>query len=683
MMKKRIISIVLSVTALLVMCTLASCRRTGDGDDTVITTTAPDATTADLSAIIGVKRTVTGKELGCTPFSADSGDASVVEASVLDREVVLTATGAGSAAVTVKNTYGEEFVLNVTCDPSGSIDVSGKYAPAEGSVNVKDFMKSGEQDAAVAIQAAIDSLPNGGTVYIPRGVYIISQIQLKKGIRLRLEGIVRDYTKDYSKSGAQNAYTRGDFAVLRTVGKGDMFLNHENHAFGRNGCSDFEITGGVLDMQGKVRCFIWCCADGVLLKNVILKDCPNNHAIQVTGSKNVTITECMFVGYNYGTNNTNAEVIQVEQSHPGAIGSGDNPAAKFDAGEYYTCSNVEISNCYFGKSDRFDAPTYAIGHHGQVHRSAVSGIKIKGCVFDNCRCSAIRYPGFSNVEISGNTFISNRANSVSPYDVPSQIYLILKNSDITVKVKNQNGGTVSAYYAKKFACEGSINTVIENNEFIFGAASKMRAAVVANSNTYDFDATYETGAMYVKWYTETAKMYRGYRLVQNRIENLTVRGNKITVDEKYAGTGYFFQFSGVNGLACENNTVEGKEYNTSGNANGVKMMYTRASGCTHMSQYQKKYSISASRTCPVDILLEGEGGMTLRCTATGGEQRLNINSDGGRLVLTTDENGVLHITPVADEGKTFAGYTVATGELKQNGSRYEFGASVTISANFK
>ena len=52
-------------------------------------------------------------------------------------------------------------------------------------------------------------------------------------------------------------------------------------------------------------------------------------------------------------------------------------------------------------------------------------------------------------------------------------------------------------------------------------------------------------------------------------------------------------------------------------------------------------------------------------------------------MLTTDENGVLHITPVADEGKTFAGYTVATGELKQNGSRYEFGASVTISANFK
>ena len=680
-MKKKILSVLCAVAALFVMCSLAACNNTGEGKDDPVTT--PAETTADLSELIGVERKLGASDIGCTPFAAVSGDTTVVEAGVLDREVVLVATGAGSTEVTVKNTYGEEFALKVVCDPSGTVEVEGKYEPAAGSVNVKDFMKSGTSDATAAIQAAIDSLPGGGTVYIPRGTYIIKQIQLKQGIRLRLEGLVRDYTKDFSKSGAQNAYTRGDFAVLRTVGSGDMFLNHENHAYGRNGCSDFEITGGVLDMQGKVRCFIWCCADGVLLKNVILKDCPNNHAIQVTGSKNVRITECMFVGYNYTSNNTNAEVIQIEQSHPGAIGSGDNPASKFAAGEYYTCSNVEISNCYFGKSDRYDAPTYAIGHHGQVHKSAVNGLKITGCVFDNCRCSAIRYPGFSNVEISGNTFISNRANSVSPDSVQSQINLILKNSDIKISAKNSSGTAVTAYYAKKFACEGSINTVIENNEFIFGAASKMRAAVMATSNTYDFDATYETGAMYINWYTEAAKMYRGYKLVQNRIENLTVRGNKITVDEKYAGNGLFFQFSGVNGLACEDNTVEGKEYNTSGSANGVKMLYTRASGCTHMTQYGKKLSVVTSRVCPIDIVLEGEGGMTLRCTASGGDQRLNLTSDGGRLELTVDDNGVMHVTPVAEEGKVFAGYTVTTGSLKQNGSRYEYSASVTILANFK
>lgn len=678
-MKKKTLFILLAALALMSALVLSSCNGEKVPDDE---TTVPE-TTVDLSAIIGVTRSLTRDDLGgCTPFIAESADPSVVEARVMDREIQLTATGAGTAAVKVKNTYGEDFEITVTCDPSGTISFEGEYKPVENSVNVKDFTSSSKMSTTEAIQAAIDSLPNGGTVYIPRGLYVISQIRLKQGIRLRLEGLVRDYTKDFSKSGAQNAYTRGDFAVLRTAGSGDLFLNNELHGYGRNGCSDFEITGGVLDMQGKVRCFVWCCAEDILLKNVILKDCPNNHAIQVTGCKNVRITECMFAGYNYGSNNTTAEVIQVEQTHPGAIGAGDNPAIKFDAGEYFFCSDVEISNCYFGKSDRFDAPTYAIGHHGQSYNSAVTGIKITGCVFDNCRCSAIRYPGYSDVEISGNTFISNRDNSVSPESVPGQINIVSKNSDIKVNVKNKNGTMVSAYYAKKFACIGSVNTVIENNEFIFGTASKMRAAVIATSNTYDFDATYETGALYTNWYTETAYTSTGYRLAKNRIENLTVRGNKITVDANYAGNGYFFQFTGVIGLACEDNTVEGKEYNTSGNANGVKMQYTRAVSCTHMTQYQRKYAIMAARTCPVNIVLEGTGGMTLRCTASS-EKKLILEAESGRLELTTDSNGVLHVTPVADEGKVFAGYKVTSGSLAQNGSRYEFSAGATITAYFK
>ncbi len=676
-MKEPISRIMFLVCALLLVFALCSCQPEQTPDETTV-----EESTADLSAILGVEHVVSQKELGCTPFSAVPADAGVVEAKVFDRELILTGQGVGSTSVTVTNTYGEEFEVSVVCDAVNGISVSGAYAPDEKSVDVRDFGAGSADNATAAIQKAIDSLPDGGTVYIPRGTYTISQIQLKEGVSLKLEGLLKDYTQSYTQAGAQRAVARGDFAVLRTDGSGDMFINHKNHDYGRNGCSNFSITGGMLDMKGKVRCFIWCCADNVLLKNVVLKDCPNNHAIQVTGSTNVRILDCMFAGYNYTTNNTTAEVIQIEQTHPGAIGGGDNPASKFAVGEYYSCSNVEISGCYFGRSDTYDAPTYAIGHHGQVHKSAVTGLKITGCVFDSCRCSAIRYPAYSDVLISGNRFISDRANSVSDDAVPYQISLYLKDSDISIKTTNASGASVTAYYARKYACIGSIGTVIENNVFEFSGATKMRGAVKAVSNLYDSDVMYDTSTAFINWYTDTPAIQRGFKLVQNRIEDLTVRGNKIIVDDKFTGSGRFFEMRYVKGLLCEDNTVEGKSYNVSSVVDGVSIEYAQAVGCTSMAQYQRKYTVSAIRTCPVDILLGGEGGMTLRCMSTSAK-RLTLLSDGGRLLLSVNDDGSLSVTPVPDEGKTFAGYEVTSGTLTQNGNRSEFSDNVTVTAKFR
>lgn len=676
-MKEQISRIMFLVCALLLVLTLCSCQPEQTPDETTV-----EESTADLSAILGVEHVVSQKELGCTPFSAVPADAGVVEAKVFDRELILTGQGVGSTSVTVTNTYGEEFEVSVVCDAVNGISVSGAYAPDEKSVDVRDFGAGSADNATAAIQKAIDSLPDGGTVYIPRGTYTISQIQLKEGVSLKLEGMLKDYTQSYTQAGLQRAVARGDFAVLRTDGSGDMFINHKNHDYGRNGCSNFSITGGMLDMKGKVRCFIWCCADNVLLKNVVLKDCPNNHAIQVTGSTNVRILDCMFAGYNYTTNNTTAEVIQIEQTHPGAIGGGDNPASKFAVGEYYSCSNVEISGCYFGRSDTYDAPTYAIGHHGQVHKSAVTGLKITGCVFDSCRCSAIRYPAYSDVLISGNRFISNRANSVSDEAVPYQISLYLKDSDISIKTTNASGASVTAYYARKYACIGSIGTVIENNVFEFSGATKMRGAVKAVSNLYDSDVMYDTSTAFINWYTDTPAIQRGFKLVQNRIEDLTVRGNKIIVDDKFTGSGRFFEMRYVKGLLCEDNTVEGKSYNVSSVVDGVSIEYAQAVGCTSMAQYQRKYTVSAIRTCPVDILLGGEGGMSLRCMSTSAK-RLTLLSDGGRLLLSVNDDGSLLVTPVPDEGKTFAGYEVTSGTLTQNGNRSEFSDNVTVTAKFR
>lgn len=63
-------------------------------------------------------------------------------------------------------------------------------------VNVRDFgaIGDGAADDAPAIQAAIDSIPNGGTVFIPRGTYrlasgTVGAIQLKTNVHVRGGGI--------------------------------------------------------------------------------------------------------------------------------------------------------------------------------------------------------------------------------------------------------------------------------------------------------------------------------------------------------------------------------------------------------------------------------------------------------------------------------------------------------------
>ena len=72
----------------------------------------------------------------------------------------------------------------------------------------------------------------------------------------------------------------------------------------------------------------------------------------------------------------------------------------------------------------------------------------------------------------------------------------------------------------------------------------------------------------------------------------------------------------------------------------------------------------------------------MRCMSTSAK-RLTLLSDGGRLLLSVNDDGSLSVTPVPDEGKTFAGYEVTSGTLTQNGNRSEFSDNVTVTAKFR
>lgn len=602
--------------------------------------------------------TVSPEQVNTAVVSVRSEAPEVAAAELLeDGSVRVTSCSEGTAQLRLVTPYGESFTMGVECDAQLNISVTGGYVPPKAQVTATDFgaIPDDGKDDTAAIQAAMDSLTEGGAVYIPKGVYSVGRLILRENVALRLEGVVQEPALGYEASGAYAMIQSGDYAVLQTKGKTDMFLNHENRDYGSNGCDGFRISGGVLDMQGSRRCLVLSCAEDVVLENIVFLDGPNNHVIQLGGCKNVTVRDCIFAGYNYKTNNTGAEAIQIEQTHPGAMGGVSNTPSVFDEGEHYFCENVQIVGCWFGPSESYDSPTYAIGHHGQGYRSSVTGLVIRDCVFDNCRCSAISYPAFSDVTIRGNTFINDRDNCVSKNEKLSQINLFLYNNDISAP--NTSGDGVKALYAKKDACVGSINTVIEDNTFILGAECGKYSAVSAVAHGNNYDVLYDYGTWLVSEFGQAPVYYTGLMPVRNVISNLTVRNNCVQVHPDCETDGYFYHFTYIKGLALEGNRVEGKVYeDCSSKMEDIPYANCRIIGCTSLQTRQEKITLQVPRknlsgSC---VLVIGDKRVPLAAADTP-TVAVTVRAQGGVISYEINAEGVLEIRVTPRDGKVFKG----------------------------
>jgi len=91
---------------------------------------------------------------------------------------------------------GSNSAANVTFKQAGSSTQRTVQAKLEESISVKDFgaVGDGVTDDTAAIQAAIDSFSDGGTVNFPKGKYYLgSTIRLSSGVHLIGDGVYRDY----------------------------------------------------------------------------------------------------------------------------------------------------------------------------------------------------------------------------------------------------------------------------------------------------------------------------------------------------------------------------------------------------------------------------------------------------------------------------------------------------------
>ena len=506
----------------------------------------------------GSKVYVEGVWWGYNPYSVGTSNESVVKATLTpEGEVCLQSTGAGKAEVYVYDCFNHKAIVEVTVRDDEKLSISYQANECKEqyvSANKFGVLSTDESliDQSYAMQSAIDYAYENGydTVYLYPGRYNVDFIRMREGVTLEMYSGQIDTKQGYTKELAYDVLS-GNVTVL----VGTRIMNNNLLAWGREGCSNFGIKGGVIDNQGSNRTImLFACANNVTLENVIVKDIKNDHMLQLAGCKNVNIKNCMFVGFEYGGSFTR-EVIQIEGTQPPAFGTADSAPQRFEEGEFILDENITIENCYFGKSDELPAPHIAIGHHGYLHQANCVGLTIKNNVFEDCSYSSIRLPHMQNVEIFGNRFTANASSNklCEDKDGATPNFIELFNYDLDLKYESKTGAVVTRRF--KFELATTKNVDIFDNEFIVGEGSDKRIIVV-NGTTYEpGDPIHKIDVIRQDAYNEEPYSYTGDLEVTNFISDVSFTQNKITYLGQPTYIDACITFTNMFGLTFANNQL--------------------------------------------------------------------------------------------------------------------------------
>ncbi len=567
-------------------------------------------------------------ELGLDPVII-RGESEIADISLSeDGTVSLTSKSPGDAVYRVENNYSEAALLSVTVDEYLRITVDTEaFTAPKNSANVKDFGAKGNgiADDTPAIQKAIDSLKNGGTVYIPKGVYMINYLVFRENIHIRLAGNLPDATVGYTDEIADYV-KNGDVAILRRNGKNNhMFYNLNRGGYCTEGVSNIALSGGVLDCVTTGMAFVWACADGVLFENSIVKDISNNHAIQIDGCSNVVIRNIMFAGYTHGDALTR-ETIQIEPTTPGAISSDHaNSPVKCHNGNFFYNKNISITGCYFGKSDVSGPHQTPLGHHSSADEATCDGLVFSGNVLDNPYMYGVHLTNYVNVSIENNLFISTERGERFAADV-ALINLYSRVNAVTYT--DQNGIKITSSHKNEQI--GNNNIVIKNNRFVLGGNTDLRVLYITGSGLQP-GATTVSSIKRVDIWGGTPYSYKGYVRSTNVIENIDFSGNTVELKGKTSYDNYLFRADNVYRFNFEDNIFPTEGYR----AENACYFYNT----TKPEEFTRTIAVTPSSGKIIFVTEDGEVAYKIKANGT-----LTLNSAGGHRIDVTVQKGIVRIT---------------------------------------
>lgn len=296
----------------------------------------------------------------------------------------------------------------------------------------RNVFADGIHDDTKALQDCIDEVKDGGTVYFPDGIYLVSSALIfysNQIFRLSDNAVIL-------RSKESNPITRYLLASYS-----------EPEWSGYNGTHDVIISGGVFDGNAEVTekstlvNTVHC--RNIRISGCRFRNCSTWHMIEINSTENAVIDNCVFDGdsYTFVPENLLNEQIQLDLAHDGSYGpvyncNGDLiDFCKDDT----VCRDVTISNNIF-KCAGFPA----IGHHGDCRHH---NILIENNIFDgksglygNSRGYVIFRPSVYDVKIKDNVFLA-------PDETDSPDYGIIfenENSDMLLMQGNTFIGNITA-----------------------------------------------------------------------------------------------------------------------------------------------------------------------------------------------------------------------------------------------
>lgn len=287
----------------------------------------------------------------------------------------------------------------------------------------KNVYADGIHDDTKALQACIDEAKDRGTVYFPDGTYLISAALIF-------------YSYQHLKL--------SDNAVILRSDKSDpitkyLLASYSEPEWGAyEGTHDVVISGGIFDGNKNLdECItlvntVHC--SNITIENCRFRHCAHWHCIEINGTENTTVQNCIFDGpsYTFKTDILFNEQIQLDMSRHGSYGpvyDCNGTLIDFKSDDT-VCRNITIRNNIF-KCDGFPG----VGHHGDIDHH---DIIIENNIFDGpsgrigkSRGYIFFRPMVYNLTVRNNVFIA-------PEKTDSPAYGIIHENDDPSALKTEN-----------------------------------------------------------------------------------------------------------------------------------------------------------------------------------------------------------------------------------------------------
>ena len=657
----------LQAAALILVISLLSCGAELPAETTEPVTTAgvvssePEQTTEPP---VAVPATVSKDLFGFDPWHVEPDTAGIVETYFDEsRNLVLLALKAGKTTVTVKNVFAEEATVTVEAAADLTLEYTVEKFVQPRSLNVREEGAKLGNDITAVLQSCIDRLSTegGGTVYIPAGSYKLSSVTLRPGVTLRFSGFPRRATDGY-KGDLLRDISKGYFAMVTTTGSSRnniFFYNTElPQSYCTSGYSDLHVSGGLFDCQSKMKWSATACGDNIVFENAVVKDLPNNHAMQIDGCSNFTVRNIVFAGYVFPDGAAiTRETIQIEQTTPGAITSDHaNSPILCDNGDYHNCRNVSVLGCYFGKSDKTGPQLVAVGHHSAGGSLICDGFVFEGNKVENPLYCGLHIPNYINVVIRNNEFISDTVSPAAAVETGAaliSLYGFDSNNSFSI-------GGKTVMHAFSYEHPGNQNYVIEGNSFTLGGRTSLKAVSIIGvsiSNKNDAYYTVSSTTYRVEQYPGPLFSLDGYVMRQNIAANITFANNTINVKSRPNYTNHVVALKNILGYFDYGNTVTYADgVDMSQSAFGMKGYYVYPNSVITDREKMNDHKVRMSSSATKKFVISAPGTTILVANPTVDLDYNFVCSGNGTVTLHTNKKGDLQMEIAPDSGWKFDGF---------------------------